>query len=153
MPFERLPEPWTYFVDRCFGTGVVPARLREVVAADGAKVIVHDDEFPQNTKDVAWLPIVGERGWVLITKDNALRKNVLETNAILHSGVAAFAMGSAGHTAERNAEGIVTALRAIERCLRRFRPPFIATVTITGEVYVGWDERGRLEKAVHVRGK
>lgn len=142
MPFERLPEPWTFFVDRCLGTGDVPTGLRALVEPDGHKVVVHDDEFAQDTKDVVWLPVVGKKRRVLITKDMAMRTNPLEIAAIINSGVAAFALPRASHTAAKNVEAIRTAWRAMQRCLRRFPPPFIATITIGGEVTLIHDVDG-----------
>jgi hypothetical protein len=152
MPFERLPEPWTFFVDRCLGTGDVPTGLRTLVDPDRHKVVVHDDEFPQDTKDVVWLPLVGEKRWVLITKDIAMRSNPLEIAAIIHSGVATFALPAGGQTAAKNVAAIKTAWRAMQRCLRRFAPPFIATITISGEVTVIHDQNGRLAKPKRLKG-
>lgn len=152
MPFERLPEPWTFFVDRCLGTGDVPTGLRALVEPEGHKVVIHDDQFPQDTKDVVWLPLVGKKRWVLITKDMAMRTNPLEIAAIINSGVAAFALPRASHTAAKNVDGIKTAWRAIQRCLRRFAPPFIATITIAGEVTLIHDATGKLAKPKRLKG-
>ncbi len=152
MPFERLPEPWTFFVDRCLGTGDVPAGLRALVEPEGHKVVVHDDQYPQDTKDVVWLPTVGKKRWVLITKDTAMRTNPLEIAAIINSGVAAFALPRASATAAKNVEAIKTAWRAVRRALRRFPPPFIATITIGGEVTLLHDQSGRVAPPKRLKG-
>ncbi|EYF08039.1 hypothetical protein [Chondromyces apiculatus] len=55
----KLPEPFTYFVDRSLGREVVVQALR----AAGEQVHAHDDLFPQNTPDTTWLTDVGQRGW------------------------------------------------------------------------------------------
>jgi prevent-host-death family protein len=67
----------TFFVDRQFGRFIVPEALR----AAGAKVEAHDDHFAQNTPDVEWLTQVGKRGWVVISKDQNIRRNPLELAA------------------------------------------------------------------------
>ena len=46
----RLPEPYTFFVDRCLGTGDVC----DVLRASGINIVVHDDVFGQRTDDVEW---------------------------------------------------------------------------------------------------
>ena len=33
--------------------------------------------------DTAWLPFVGEKGWILITKDKRIRFNDLEKEAVV----------------------------------------------------------------------
>lgn len=42
---------------------------------------MHDDVFDQSTQDVDWLPQVGQRQWVLLTKDKRIRRNEVETTA------------------------------------------------------------------------
>ena len=44
----------------------LPAALRAL----GVRVHTLSEKFPPGTADVDWLPIVGARGWILITKDN-----------------------------------------------------------------------------------
>ena len=44
----RLPEPYTFFVDRALGGKVVAVALRTA----GEQVKAHDDLFPQDTDDV-----------------------------------------------------------------------------------------------------
>jgi len=47
----------------------------------GAQVEVHIDHFAQNAPDAQWIPEVGRREWVLITKDQHIRRNPLERAA------------------------------------------------------------------------
>jgi len=46
-------------------------------------VETHDDHFPQGALDREWLPEVGERGWVPITKDREIRYRAAEREALL----------------------------------------------------------------------
>ena len=57
----KLAEPFTFFVDRSLGGAFVADALREA----GHAVVVHDDEFEPDARDVEWLRAVGERGWVI----------------------------------------------------------------------------------------
>lgn len=78
-----------FFVDWCFGKAVVNA-LREA----GALIEHHGDHFEQNAPDTEWLSVVGERGWVVLTKDKAIAKNQLELMAIARAEVKVFILTS-----------------------------------------------------------
>ena len=67
----------TFFLDHQIGRYQVAEALR----AAGAKVEVHLDHFPGNTPDIDWIPEVARRAWVLITKDQNIRRNPLERAA------------------------------------------------------------------------
>ncbi|MDQ3565916.1 MAG: hypothetical protein M3436_18075 [Pseudomonadota bacterium] len=67
----------TFFLDYQIGRYIVAEMLRGA----GARVEVHLDHFPGNTPDHEWIPEVGRRGWVLITKDQNIRRNPLERAA------------------------------------------------------------------------
>lgn len=67
----------TFFLDYQIGRHVVADALR----AAGAKVEVHIDHFAQNAPDIDWIPQVAQRGWVLVTKDQNIHRNLLERAA------------------------------------------------------------------------
>jgi len=64
----------TFFLDHLIGRYQVAEALR----AAGAKVEVHLDHFAGDAPDVQWIPEVARRDWVLITKDQNIRRNPLE---------------------------------------------------------------------------
>jgi PIN like domain len=51
----RLAEPFSFFIDRSLGGAFVAAAIREV----GHSIVVHDDEFESDARDVDWLREVG----------------------------------------------------------------------------------------------
>ena len=61
-----------------------------VVERAGHRVVVHDDEFEPDARDVDWLEAVGERGWVVLTKDNNIRYRAVEFQALTAAKVRAF---------------------------------------------------------------
>ena len=67
----------TFFLDHQIGRYQVAEALR----ATGAVVEVHLDQFPGDAPDVDWIPEVGRRRWILITKDQNIRRNPLERAA------------------------------------------------------------------------
>ncbi len=65
---------------------MVANALREA----GASVEVHIDHFSQSAPDLEWIPEIGKRGWVLITRDANIRRNPLERAAYEDAGLRGF---------------------------------------------------------------
>ncbi|MFO0756554.1 MAG: hypothetical protein U0359_08695 [Byssovorax sp.] len=128
----KLPEPFVYFVDRSLGRGIVVETLR----AASQVVHAHDDHFAQNTLDTEWLTEIGRRGWVVLTKDKNIRSNQLELRALLQANVACVMLGRGNHTAEEMGKLFADHLRSIERALRRFHLPLVATLSTGGGLRV-----------------
>jgi len=76
----------TFFLDYQIGRHVVADALR----AAGARVEVHIDHFPMDAPDTDWIPQVAAREWVLITKDQHIRRNLLERKAYRDAGLRGF---------------------------------------------------------------
>jgi hypothetical protein len=54
------------------------------------------ETFGTGTLDVDWLPQVGRREWILITKDKNIRKREIELRALKQSRVRAFVLTAGG---------------------------------------------------------
>ncbi|WP_437831731.1 hypothetical protein [Sorangium sp. So ce1153] len=121
----KLREPFTYFVDRSLGRGLVVEALR----AAKLEVHAHDDHFAQNTPDAEWLVEVGWRGWVVLTKDKNIRVNALERIALIRANVACIMLGRGDLTATSMAQVFVDVLPLIQRVLRRFALPLAASLS------------------------
>jgi uncharacterized protein with PIN domain len=67
-----------FFFDRSMGKSIPRA-----FALLGLDVVVHDDHFGQATPDDVWLAVVGEQGWIVITKDDRIRFNEAERAALI----------------------------------------------------------------------
>jgi hypothetical protein len=127
---SRLPEEVTFFIDASLGGKT----LGEALRAAGARVELHDNHFPQGTPDVVWLTEAGTRNWVVFTKDERIRYNQLERQALLNAGVRAFVLTARGLRGAEYAQVFVEALPAIHRLLNRQPGPFIAKVTRGADV-------------------
>jgi hypothetical protein len=68
-------------IDRCLGNKLIVETLRSA----GVNVKTHDDHFGKNTQDVDWIPEIGKRGWVILTKDARIGKNKIERLAVFLS--------------------------------------------------------------------
>lgn len=81
---SKPPEPVTFFLDRSLGSVKVAKALRDA----RQPVVVHDDVFPQDAQDTTWLPEVGRRGWVVLTKDRHIRTRRNEVAELMAAGLA-----------------------------------------------------------------
>lgn len=124
---ERLASV-VFFVDRSLGKRVVAQSLRDA----GARVEVHDDYFPENATDVDWLTAAGQRGWVVLSKDEQIRRNPLERDAIKAARVKAFFLTQQGLSGPEMGEIFVKALPGMVRRAVRQPGPFIFTVSRSG---------------------
>ena len=62
----------------------------------GLRVIRHDDLFGAATPDVIWLRKAGEEGWIVLTRDQNIRKHPVERQTIIEARVRTFVMATAG---------------------------------------------------------
>ncbi len=134
-----LPDP-VLFLDECFGGAAVANALRSA----GATVEVLIDHFPAGTEDAVWLPQVGRRGWVVLTKDKRIRHRELERDAVMDAGLALFVLTAGDLKATEEAEAFVRAYPKMRKLLRDYQLPFIASVNASGTVVKLLSESQRL---------
>jgi hypothetical protein len=129
------PDDPIFFLDRCLGKKIVAERLR----SSGLRVEVHADHFPQTESspeehDGTWLVTAGRKGWVILTKDEKIRRNQIELAALLSARAPTFASTAGNLTGDQLADSFLAAMPQIRRFLKRHRPPFVATVSRLGAV-------------------
>lgn len=134
-----------YFADRNLGAKIFPAALR----AAGIKVHAHNEHFAHDAADADWIPVVAQRGWVILTSDAAIRRNPLERAAVLTSGAAMLVLVGANAKTAELARNFVNTLPKIESFLARESVPLMAKVfrpNPTSEVAEG--KPGRIERVL-----
>jgi hypothetical protein len=124
------PPDLVFFVDAALGRVVVADALR----AEGLSVTLHDEAFPQGTADEDWLPEIGRRGWILLTKDDRIRSSTAQRGILLRAGVRAFILSSANLPGPAMAEAFGAAAKRMLRLAAAERRPFIARLSPSGEV-------------------
>jgi predicted nuclease of predicted toxin-antitoxin system len=129
-----------FFIDWCIGKTVANALVKA-----GAHIEHHGDHFNQNTPDMEWLPIVGDRGWVVLTKDKAIAKNQLELMAIASAEVKVFILVSGNLTRQDMADLFVDVLEKLKKFSQGNQAPFIAKVFKERRVEL-WRTRTQLLK-------
>ncbi len=108
----------------------------EALVQNGIHHERHGMHFSPGTEDSVWLPFVGEKGWILLTKDKRIRFNDLEKQAVIANRVREFYFTSGNFNGQEMAALLVVALPEMFRLCRKHRPPFIASLTKAGNVHI-----------------
>ncbi len=118
-PRERPPEP-EFFIDRSLGRKVVADALRACGLTVHTMASVYGEETAQSLRDEVWLRDAGERGWIVLMKDDAIRRRPAEREALIDAGVRAFCLTNAQL---RGAEQAARFVENRHRILRQARKP------------------------------
>ncbi len=118
------PPPITFFIDRCLGSKRVVAALREA----GLTVEIHEDHFAPDALDVEWLPQVGEREWVVLTKDANISRRTLEKIAVARAGIRLFILASQNLASSEMIDILVQAIEPMKNLVHNHPAPFIAKI-------------------------
>ena len=90
--------------------------------------------FRHNTPDAVWLGVVGEKKWIVLTRDAMIGRRFLELDALLAARARVFVVVSKDFTDEASGNIIIEALQDILKMLDENRFPFIARITASGSV-------------------
>jgi hypothetical protein len=132
---ERLLERTVFFADVCLGR-----QLSQALKDSGWAVKFHLDHFPQDTPDEVWLPVVGDRGWVVLTKDKNIRRKPAERAKIIASKVRLFTLPGGNMTGEEMVERFRSSSARIARFLNNTQAPFVAVVQADNVVNIPLQE-------------
>lgn len=94
----------------------------------GLKVEAHHVHFKHNTRDEDWLEVVGEKKWIVFTRDKMIGRRELQLRALLNSGVKAFVLVTDDLTDLQNAEIVIRHIDKIFEMIEENRKPFIAKI-------------------------
>jgi predicted nuclease of predicted toxin-antitoxin system len=108
LPEGGLPR---LFIDRDAWSHVLDAALR----AAGIPFVAHREVFRPDTPDAEWIAEVGRQGWVVITRDQNIRRRPNELRAVRAAGLHLFALTSGNLSAAETASVIIKAWRSIQQ--------------------------------------
>lgn len=108
------PDELTFFVDRSLGKSIL-AGLR----AAGLQVLsmadVYGEKAAQLLADEVWLRDAGENDWVVLTKDDAIRRRPAERDALTAAEVRVFCLTNRNMRAAAQTERFVANCHRIVR--------------------------------------
>lgn len=108
--------------------------LSEALRKDGLSVHLSRDVFGRGVEDEVWLPKVGEHGWILLTKDRAIRRRPPELDALRKARVRALFFAAGDMTSAQMISSFRAALPRIQRLVKREKPPFLWRITPSGKL-------------------
>lgn len=122
MPRSRPPRDPTpeFFVDRSLGHHLIPGALRALGFVVHTMRSVYGPRAEEVVPDAVWLERAGQEGWVVLTKDDAIRRRPVELEALAAHDVRAFCLTSANLTGEQQCQRIVG---NVNRMVQRARKP------------------------------
>ena len=126
-----------FFIDRCLGGGEVADSLK----ADGFFVEVHDSHFARDCRDQDWIPVVSQRGWVILSKDPRMMRRCVAWDILVQANAAVFYLLSARMPASEMVETFHSAMPRMLSLLRTHTRPLICTVSPAGKVEVREGQR------------
>jgi hypothetical protein len=124
------PKTITFFIDRCLGGRIIVEKLRNA----GISVEVHHEHFPDDAPDVYWLPEVGKKGWIVLTKDKNIGKNLMERFAVTRANIRLFTFASQSLSGEDMATILLNVIVKMQEFVRKHSEPFIAKIYRDGKI-------------------
>lgn len=116
------PEPPEFFVDRSLGRHLLPDALQQAGLTAHTLASVYGEDEAQKTKDEVWLQVAGEREWVVLTKDDAIRRRPVELAAVEEHSVKMFCLTNANLRGEQQRERFLTNIHRIIQRSRKKGP-------------------------------
>lgn len=120
----------TLFVDRDTWSRALDGALREA----GIPFVAYRDHFAPNAPDVEWVAEVGRRRWIVVTRDQAIRRRPNELAAVRVAGLHLFALTSGNLSAGETAALVVKAWPRMKDAAAATPPPALWSVTRAGDV-------------------
>lgn len=121
MPRSKSqPDPPTFFVDRSLGKHRLPDGLRSSGLVVETLASYFGEVEAQSVADEVWLTEAGRSDWVVLTKDERIRRRPAELAAVQRHAVRVFCLTSASLTGEQQVERFVTNRH---RMLQRAKKP------------------------------
>jgi hypothetical protein len=108
--------------------------LLQVFEEQNIIVEKHHNHFETGARDEDWLPIVGQRGWILLTSDTRIRYRYSELAQVIEHRVRMFCFSSNNQAASAMAATLRSALPHMLQFLTQNEPPFFASIDKSGKV-------------------
>lgn len=126
-PPEAVP---LLFIDRCAWS----RKLGDALAAAGIPFIAHHQRFAPACPDEEWMIAAGREGWIVITRDQAIRRKPNELKAFREAKLVMFALASGNATADDTATLVVDLYPKMLRKAKSATPPAMFSVTLAGGI-------------------
>ena len=104
---RHVPVPPEFLIDRSLSQRSLPAALREAGFVARTLADVYGEREAQEIDDTTWLALAGRRGWVVLGKDDRIRRRPAELRALAAGRMRLFCLTDAQLTFAAQAECFV----------------------------------------------
>lgn len=118
------------FIDRCAWN----RRLGDALKQANIPFVAHHERFAPACPDTEWLTVAGREGWIVLTRDQAIRRKANELQAFRDAKVIVFALASGNATAEDTAKLVVQLYPKILSKAHAAKAPAMFSVTLAGGI-------------------
>ncbi|MGH6610968.1 MAG: hypothetical protein ACRECQ_12010 [Burkholderiaceae bacterium] len=108
--------------------------LGEALRLASIEFIAHHQHFAPDAADVEWLATAGRERWIVLTRDQNIRRRPLELAAVRTHRVVMFVLSRGNLSAQESAQIVVSAYNRIVRAAQGARRPAIFTLTREGRI-------------------
>lgn len=121
----------TLFIDR----DARSRTLGEALTAAGIPFVAHHERFGPATPDTEWLEAAGRENWIVLTRDQNIRRRPNELAAAKAARIVMFVLSQGNLSAAETARIVVGAHARMMRAARGARRPAIFTLTREGAIH------------------
>ena len=106
--------------------------LGEALDAIGAHYIAHYQRFAPAAPDEEWLEVAGRERWVVLTRDQHIRRRPSDLDAFQTHKVIVFVLAAGNASATDTAELVTRLYDKIQRLAAQAKPPVMYSITRSG---------------------
>jgi hypothetical protein len=125
----------TIFLDRTHGKAMA-AMLRRVGLDVRTIYQVYPKKKHQSIKDPQWIAKCGEKGWIAVSGDKRIEKNVENKQAVIDAKCKVFLLTDTNSLPEEWASAIILGREKIGNVARKNPGPFFATISKRSDSHV-----------------
>lgn len=114
------------FIDRCAWS----KRLGEALKTAGIEHIAHHERFAPSCPDDEWLSAAGQENWIVVTRDQNIRRKANELKAFRDAGLIVFALASGNASAADTANLLVDLYPRFLQLARNTKRPAMFSVSL-----------------------
>jgi hypothetical protein len=92
---QRAAAPPEFLLDRSLGRRKLPKTLREAGLTVRTLADIYGEEAAQETEDVEWIRRAAEEDWIVLCKDDRIRRRPAERQALTEGNIRVFCLMNA----------------------------------------------------------
>jgi PIN like domain len=104
--------------------------LGEALKTAGIPHVAHHERFSPACPDEEWLTAVGKENWIIVTRDQKIRRKPNELKAFRDAGLIVFALASGNASAADTAELVVSLYSKFLKLARNTKRPAMFSVSL-----------------------